>query len=177
MLEGMRRGGGGGGGWGGGRICNNHPWDGMTHLLMNIHELTPHNQAAGLADSSFASAELKILSKAESARHNRSERKQSDLDDIVAAYLSATRSLRHSPMCRSCCKHQNAKRLHTLAWCLHSSCREQWGGESCGVLRGRTLETCARQHCASVCSTFPCMKDKPVKMRMPGQSDFCSFAS
>ena len=28
------------GGKGSGRICNNHPWDGMTHFLMNIHELT-----------------------------------------------------------------------------------------------------------------------------------------
>ena len=63
-----------GGGGGGGRVYN-HPWDGMTQndpliFLMNIHELTPHNQATGLADSSLASAEIKILSKAESARHN-----------------------------------------------------------------------------------------------------------
>ena len=43
---------------------------------MNIHKLTPYNQTTGLDDSSLASAELKILSKAESTRHNRSERKR-----------------------------------------------------------------------------------------------------
>ena len=61
---------------GSGRICNNHPWDRITHFLMNILELMPHNQATVLADSSLASVELKILSKAESAGHNWPERKR-----------------------------------------------------------------------------------------------------
>ena len=52
------------------RICNNHRWDVVTHFLMNVHKLTPHSQATGLADLSLASAELKIPSKAESFHHN-----------------------------------------------------------------------------------------------------------
>ena len=64
------------GGRGSARICNNHPWDGITHFLMKIHELMAHNQATGLADSSLASAELKTPSKAESACHDWSERKR-----------------------------------------------------------------------------------------------------
>ena len=79
-------------GRGSGRICNNQPlgWNhGMPHFPMYINELTPHNQATGLANSSLASAGLKILSKAESAHHNRlNVSEQSDLDAIVTAYLN-----------------------------------------------------------------------------------------
>ena len=53
--------------------CNSHPWDGMNLFLMNIHELKPHNQATGLADSSLAFAELKMPSEAETACHNQYE--------------------------------------------------------------------------------------------------------
>ena len=63
----------------------------MTHFLMNIHELMLHNQATDLADSSLASAEQKILSKAECACHNRSEQKRTvRLDEIVTDYLIAS---------------------------------------------------------------------------------------
>ena len=51
---------------------------------MNIHEVTPHNQATGLADSPLASAELKIISKAKFARHNQSEPVETDHKPLLA---------------------------------------------------------------------------------------------
>ena len=47
----------------------------VTSLLAFTSIRRAGQRAYGLADSSLASAELEILSKAESVRHNRSERK------------------------------------------------------------------------------------------------------
>ena len=71
---------------GSGRICNNCTCDGITHFLMNIHEMTPHNQATGLANWSLASVELKCSQRLlVTTGLNVSEK--SDLDEIVTVYL------------------------------------------------------------------------------------------